>query len=287
MSDDTLTMLADAAAAFAKPDARRVRALRGSADGYDRATWRQMAELGWLSIQVPEAQGGLGLGLAASATLATRIGYAAFPEPFVSGAVMAPACLAGARADSCGERALASVVAGDCVAALAWQGDAGRLEIDACGVSARLTTTGATLSGSSRFVLPASADAFIVAATGSQGLEAADRFAELLAGAQVVEGHLERPVHQADQLGTDSHSALVDGMAQQLGCSGVGQTVVVRQGHIREMEPSAGAAIGTGFGADFEALSGPRHPIQGQALGTVGGHDEGIGTGGQHEAAGT
>ncbi|MBP6816194.1 MAG: acyl-CoA dehydrogenase family protein [Burkholderiaceae bacterium] len=170
MSDDTLTMLADAAAAFAKPDARRVRALRGSADGYDRATWRQMAELGWLSIQVPEAQGGLGLGLAASATLATRIGYAAFPEPFVSGAVMAPACLAGARADSCGERALASVVAGDCVAALAWQGDAGRLEIDACGVSARAAPAGDILSGSSRFVLPASADAFIVAATGPRGL---------------------------------------------------------------------------------------------------------------------
>lgn len=170
MSDDTLTMLADAAAAFAKPDARRVRALRGSADGYDRAVWRQMAELGWLSIQVPEAQGGLGLGLAASATLATRVGYAAFPEPFVSAAVMAPWCLAGARADSCGERALQGVVAGECVAAVAWQGDAGRLEIDDCGVSARLTSTGATLSGSSRFVLPASADAFIVAAAGPQGL---------------------------------------------------------------------------------------------------------------------
>ncbi len=170
MSDDTLTMLADAAAAFAKPDARRVRALRGSTDGYDRAVWRQMAELGWLSIQVPEAQGGLGLGLAASATVATRIGYAAFPEPFVSAAVMAPWCLARARAGSCGERALQSVVAGDCVAVLAWQADAGKLEIDACGVSARGTPAGAVLSGSSRFVLPASADAFIVAAKGPQGL---------------------------------------------------------------------------------------------------------------------
>ncbi|MBP8309239.1 MAG: acyl-CoA dehydrogenase family protein [Burkholderiaceae bacterium] len=170
MSDDTLTMLADAAAAFAKPDARRVRALRGSADGFDRAIWRQMAELGWLSIQVPESQGGLGLGLAASATVASRIGYAAFPEPFVSGAVMVPWCLAGARADSCGARALETVVAGECIAALAWQGDAGSLEIDGCGVRATASATGVSLSGASRFVLPASADAFIVAATGPQGL---------------------------------------------------------------------------------------------------------------------
>ena len=36
MSDDTLSMLADAAAAFAKPDSKRVRAARASAAGFDR-----------------------------------------------------------------------------------------------------------------------------------------------------------------------------------------------------------------------------------------------------------
>ena len=55
MSDDTLTMLDDAAAAYARPDAARNRALRGSADGYDRARWREMADLGWTAVIVPEA----------------------------------------------------------------------------------------------------------------------------------------------------------------------------------------------------------------------------------------
>ena len=49
MSDDTLAMLDDAAAAFARPDARRNRALRGSADGFDRDRWLR-GWLEWLSL---------------------------------------------------------------------------------------------------------------------------------------------------------------------------------------------------------------------------------------------
>lgn len=129
-----------------------------------------MAELGWLSIQVPRPKGGLGLGLAASATLPPASGMRPFRSHSSAARSWRRGAWPAARADSCGERALARVVAGAQVAAVAWQGDAGRLEIDACGVSARATPTGAVPSGSSRFVLPASADAFIVAATGSQGL---------------------------------------------------------------------------------------------------------------------
>ena len=54
MTDDTHRMLADAAAAFAKPDAARVRKWRAIAPGFDRAVWEQMADQGWLSLLVPE-----------------------------------------------------------------------------------------------------------------------------------------------------------------------------------------------------------------------------------------
>jgi alkylation response protein AidB-like acyl-CoA dehydrogenase len=39
-----------------------VRKLFGTDAGYDQAIWRQMAELGWTGLVVPEAQGGSSLG---------------------------------------------------------------------------------------------------------------------------------------------------------------------------------------------------------------------------------
>jgi len=168
MSDDTLTMLADAAAAFARPDAARVRALRGSPDGFDRAQWARMADLGWFSILVPEDRDGLGLGLAAAATIATRTGHAAFPEPFVASGVMVPWCLArsGAHANAL----LESVCAGRVVAALAWQDPDGGLDPDRVGATVRATGAGLRLDGECRFVVPASADVFLAAARGTDGI---------------------------------------------------------------------------------------------------------------------
>jgi alkylation response protein AidB-like acyl-CoA dehydrogenase len=169
MGDDTIVMLDDAAAAFARPDARRNRALRGSADGFDRARWREMAELGWLTVVVPEAAGGLGLGCRAAATIATRLGQAAFPEPFVAAGIMTPWLLSRASGPVA-TRALAEVIAGERIAAPAWQNAAGSLDIDACAVRAEPGGGDVSLTGEARFCAPASADAFIVAAQGSDGL---------------------------------------------------------------------------------------------------------------------
>jgi len=161
-------MLSDAAASFAKPDAARVRAVRGSADGFDRAVWAQMAELGWYSIVVPESADGLGLGLAAGAAVASKLGYAAFPEPFVSAGLMVPWCLARA-----GERAaplLESVTSGAVVAALAWQPERGDLDTVHPGAVATASGADTVLNGACRFAVPASADAFVVAARAGQGV---------------------------------------------------------------------------------------------------------------------
>jgi alkylation response protein AidB-like acyl-CoA dehydrogenase len=169
MGDDTLAMLDDAAAAFARPDARRSRALRGSTDGFDRARWRDMAELGWLTVVVPEAAGGLGLGCRAAATIATRLGQAAFPEPFVAAGIMAP-WLLSRSSGPIATRALAEVISGERIAAAAWQNAAGSLDIADCTVRAEPAGGSVSLEGEARFCAPASADAFIVAARGPDGL---------------------------------------------------------------------------------------------------------------------
>ena len=166
MSDDTLTMLADAAAAFAKPDGKRIRALRGGADGFDRDTWRQMAEQGWLSVLVPEEAGGLGLGVEAAAAIATRLGYAAWPEPFVAAGVLTTALLARADNRAPAATLLEQAVGGAQVVTAAWQNDAGDLAPESAGV----TESGGVLEGTCRFVRVAAADVFLIGARGRDGL---------------------------------------------------------------------------------------------------------------------
>src|SRR5262245_37603522 len=53
------------------------------------AVWAQMAALGWPGLLVPEAQGGLGLGLVDLVVVQEELGRAAFPGPFLSSAVQA------------------------------------------------------------------------------------------------------------------------------------------------------------------------------------------------------
>ena len=166
MRDDTLTLLADAAAAFAKPDSRRIRALRGRPDGFDRAVWRGMAGQGWFSVTVPEDAGGLGLGLDAAATIATRLGYANYPEPFVAAAVLPTAVLARGDNPAPCARLLAELCGGDRLVTVAWQDDAGALAAEATAV----TEQDGVLAGHCRFVRVAAADVFIVAARGADGL---------------------------------------------------------------------------------------------------------------------
>ena len=70
----------------------------------DRDYWREIAEVGWLGMAVPESLGGLDLGWHAMAAVMEEAGRAQLPEPLVACAVLPTAVLArldddaGARA---------------------------------------------------------------------------------------------------------------------------------------------------------------------------------------------
>ena len=178
MRDETLTLLADAAAAFAKPDSARVRRLRAADPGFDRSTWRAMAEQGWLSVTTPETCDGLGLGLRAAAVIAERLGFALHTEPFVAAGVMATQCvagcaLAGGPGTDSARQLLASMLSGEAIGVLAWQDQAGHLAPGWRSVSASQGgpgsqgsqgSQGIVLDGTCHFVPVAQADIFIVAA---------------------------------------------------------------------------------------------------------------------------
>ena len=131
LSADQLA-LRDAAAglldAEAGHDALRARVGTGSVvgrgsdapHGYDADAWAAMAEQGWLALEVPEDEGGLGLGLVEVAVLCEEIGRRLVAAPFLP-SVVALGALSGpeARDDDTTARwrdALAEGTAVGCVA---------------------------------------------------------------------------------------------------------------------------------------------------------------------------
>lgn len=111
-------MIRDSAAAVAPRGAGlgRVRALRYTSPGFDRAVWREMAELGWIGLRLPEAAGGAGMGMAESVALQEELGAGLVPEPLAA-ATLAATVLAGTgEADL-----LRRLLCGDALVAVAWQ----------------------------------------------------------------------------------------------------------------------------------------------------------------------
>ena len=160
---DVLDMLDDVARAFTQPDPNRVRQLRDSSGATDRAMWTTMAKAGWLSIMVPNHLGGSGLGIEAVSIVARRLGYGAFPEPFVAAGVLTPLLLTACDGARWHER-LQAIMAGDLLVAVTWQGDTGALDpMDTGQVRARRNEAQMLLNGTSRFSHVDDADVYIIA----------------------------------------------------------------------------------------------------------------------------
>src|SRR5436309_1452655 len=66
-----------------------VRAMIDDERGFTDEVWDQLVELGWPAILVPEANGGLGLGLVDVVVVMEEMGRVPFPGPYFSSAVFA------------------------------------------------------------------------------------------------------------------------------------------------------------------------------------------------------
>lgn len=145
---------------------RRVRQLRDEPAGFDRTVWQEIAAAGWLSILVPEADGGLGLGLAEVAAVAEIVGQQLLPEPFVGAGVHALAALCAAPSGALRSQLIAKTSSGELVAGLAWQEAAGELHPANPAATLSAVSDGPgqlLLNGEKLFVCPgAAADGWIV-----------------------------------------------------------------------------------------------------------------------------
>ena len=98
--------------------------------GYDAGLWSAMAEQGWLAVERPEADGGLGLGMVEVAVLCEQLGRHTAPAPFLSTVLALDAVAGGAIAGSPAPPAWAEGLAsGELVGCIAWSARPGAVAV--------------------------------------------------------------------------------------------------------------------------------------------------------------
>jgi alkylation response protein AidB-like acyl-CoA dehydrogenase len=150
-----------------KSPVKRVRELRDGddPDGFSRALWKEMAELGWVGVPFPESFGGADMGLAELAVILEPLGRHLAPEPFLSCPLLAGQALLLGGTAAQQEEWLPGLIAGDKLLSLAYQEAQSRYDVHAVATRATPDGDGWKLSGEKIQVLEgSSADALIVAA---------------------------------------------------------------------------------------------------------------------------
>ncbi|MCS6924773.1 MAG: acyl-CoA/acyl-ACP dehydrogenase [Candidatus Binatia bacterium] len=145
----------------------RVRALRDSQDpiGFSRELWKQMAELGWVGILIPEAYGGAGMGLADLIVVLEALGRHLAPEPFLSTVLLGGQLLTLAGTEAQKQAWLPGIVAGETILTVAYQEAHSRYNLQRVSTKAEPDGTSWRLSGE-KIQVPdgQTADALIVSA---------------------------------------------------------------------------------------------------------------------------
>ncbi|MDB5874505.1 MAG: acyl-CoA dehydrogenase [Ramlibacter sp.] len=155
-------MLADAALQFAgrRGTSARVRACRDRTPDFDAEVFNEMAQLGWLAILVPEADGGLGGTLSEMGQLAYEWGATSGPEPLTATGVLAIQLLVRSTGPA-RDALLQAAMEGTALPAVAFVDEGGRCERVGDGWKA---------SGNARFVVPADASDFLLVYPQGSGL---------------------------------------------------------------------------------------------------------------------
>jgi alkylation response protein AidB-like acyl-CoA dehydrogenase len=171
---DNLRMLRESAQSFALKESplTRARALRGSASGFDRAFWQQLAEQGWTGLLVPESADGYGQGFAEMAAVITALATQVAPEPIVPALVFASRLIQHCGDDELPMRLLSQIAAGDLIPAVAWQESVAspRLHLAARHTTARQENGKFLLNGEKHHVRPgADCDGYLVSAVDAAG----------------------------------------------------------------------------------------------------------------------
>jgi len=138
--------------------------------GDNDAMWKEMAQLGWLGLSLPEVYGGSGLGMVETAVLLEEMGHAACPGPYVP-TMLAATAFAEAGTDAQKQRWLPAIATGEARATIAFLDGDLDWGPEAVTTRAERTPQGWRLTGEKRFVPWAHvADVMLIPARGPEGV---------------------------------------------------------------------------------------------------------------------
>ena len=136
----------------------------GNADGFDRAAWKEMAEMGWSGILIPEEFGGTGLGYLTLGLVLEETGRTLTASPLISTALTATTALLLAGSDAQKKKYLPAIAEGKLIATLAVD-EGPHHAPEKIALAGAKSGAGVKLNGKKTFVLDGgTADLVIVAA---------------------------------------------------------------------------------------------------------------------------
>jgi alkylation response protein AidB-like acyl-CoA dehydrogenase len=148
----------------ARYKSERIRELAETERGFEDSDWREMAELGWAGLALPEEWGGQGLGAVDLAVLFEEIGYALAPSPLLSSTI-AGLALATNGSDEQKERWLRPLAQGESRGTMALFDAGSSAAIGEFEMEARDDADGVVLDGEKVLVIDADAADFLLVAT--------------------------------------------------------------------------------------------------------------------------
>jgi alkylation response protein AidB-like acyl-CoA dehydrogenase len=155
-----------------KSSEEEVRKLMETADGYDPAVWRQMAEsLALQGLTIPEEYGGSGYGYRELAIVLEEMGRSLLCAPYFSSVVLAANLLLTLDDEDAKKSYLPRIADGSAIATVALLEPSGRWDEEAVTIPATGSGDGWTLTGEKSFVLDGQvADLILVAARSPKGV---------------------------------------------------------------------------------------------------------------------
>ena len=164
-------LLEDSAERFVRESCSldRRRALVAGEPGYSERSWRQMADLGWLGVGVPEALGGSGGGPVETMVLMEAFGAGLVVEPYFPSVVLGGNLVAMAGSEAQKHDVLPALAAGELKLAFAWVEAQSGFDLFDVRTTARRGDGGWVVDGAKGVVLGAAADRIVVSARTSGG----------------------------------------------------------------------------------------------------------------------
>ncbi|MFQ5699143.1 MAG: acyl-CoA dehydrogenase family protein, partial [Myxococcota bacterium] len=180
------------------PEVRRV---AETPEGYSRELWKELAELGWLGLIVPERFGGAGLDWIDWVVLLEETGRSLFPSPLISNTLAAVALLEGGSPAQ-QRRWLPRLVDGSAIGTLALLEESDEPAPSGVALRAESAGEGFVLRGAKRFVPETGrADLFVVAFRAGDAPSGCT-LALVEAGAPGVASEVVRTIDETQRSGT-------------------------------------------------------------------------------------